>query len=172
MREVKFLTDEIFYYAYENEKSDQSPASSLVEELDEVDRFVTYHTGVTKIPWTHIRPQNGSSGDMYQWGDNYNFLAVTVQARLVKYVRAKLDANPSSVRKDGRPLLGFALHPRRPMGTQYRIYHNDQSVNVDSKLRPYEVHVRHTLTVYHHLCSGTATPRTWGRSKPAYPRGG
>jgi len=163
------LTDELLNYAYETERTDPNLTSSLVEVLDEVDRVNTYHARARGLPWTHARTTDASDGNtMYREEDHYNFLAVTVQARLVKYVRAKLDANPNSARKDGRPLLDFALQPRRPIDILYHSNRDALTVNVDSKLRPYEVHVRRTLTLYHHLCSGTATPRTWGGSKPVY----
>jgi len=167
--EVMGLTDELLYYAYETERTDPSPTSSVVEVLDEVDQVNTHHARGTRNHWTHARDAVVDlRDDIYREGDYYNFLAVTVQARLVKYVRAKLDANPNSARKDGRPLLDFALQPRRPIDILYHSNRDALTVNVDSKLRPYEVHVRRTLTLYHHLCSGTATPRTWGGSKPVY----
>ena len=133
------LTKELLDYVYETERTDQSLTSSLVEVLDEVDRVHTYHADVTGAPWTYARPADSSGyHTKYREGDNNNFLAVTVQARLVKYARAKLDANPSSARKDGRPLLDFALHPRRPIDIQYHSNRDNPSVSVDSKLRFYE----------------------------------
>jgi len=165
---VMGLTEELLYYAYETERTEPNPTSSLVEVLDEVDRVNTYHARATGLHWTHARHTNSSLGyNIYREEDKCIFLALTVQARLVKYVRAKLDANPNRARKDGRPLLDFALHPRRPIGIKNHFNCDDLSVNVDSKSRPYKVHVRHTLTLYHHICSGTASPRTWGGSKRA-----
>lgn len=135
------LTDELLYYAYETERTDPSPTSSLVEVLDEVDRVNTHHARGTRNHWTHARDAVVDRGyDMYREGDNYNFLALTVQARLVKYVCAKLEANPNNARKGGRPLLDYALRPRRitPINMKYHSKRDDPSVNVDSKLQLYK----------------------------------
>jgi len=128
------LTDELLYYAYETEQMDQNPVSSLVDVLDEVDRVNTHYAHGARNHWTHARDEVGELGlDVYREGGKYNFLALTVQARLVKYVRAKLDANPKNLRKGGRPLLDYALRPRRitPMSMSYHSKRDDPSVNVD-----------------------------------------
>jgi hypothetical protein len=60
--------------------------------------------------WTHARDAPKNQGfDKYVEGGRCNFLALAVQARLVKYVRAKLLAPPGSMRKPERPLLDYAL---------------------------------------------------------------
>jgi hypothetical protein len=128
------LTDELLYYAYETERADQSPDSSLVEVLDALDHVNTRHARGARNHWTHARDAVGERGlDVYREGDKYNFLALAVQARLVKYVRAKLDANPNNARKGGRPLLDYALRPRRitPISMRYHSKREDPSVNVD-----------------------------------------
>ncbi|KAI4666946.1 uncharacterized protein J4E88_010367 [Alternaria novae-zelandiae] len=128
------LTDELLYYAYETERADQSPTSSLVEVLDAVDSVNTHHARGVRNHWTHARDPVGERGlDVYREGDKYNFLALAVQARLVKYVRAKLDMNPNNARKGGRPLLDYALRPRRitPISMRYHSKRDDPSVNVD-----------------------------------------
>jgi len=130
------LTDELLYYAYETEQADQSPTSTLVEVLDEADRVNIHHARGVRNHWTHARDAVGTRGlDVYEEGDTYNFLALTVQARLVKYVRAKLNANKEFARKGGRPLLDYALRPRRitPIRMPYHSKRDDPSVNVDSK---------------------------------------
>jgi len=164
------LTDELLCYAYETERTDPSPTSSLVEVLDEVDRVNTHHARGTGNHWTRARSAVDDSGyDMYREEYDCNFLALAVQARLVKYVRAKLDANPNNARKCGRPLLDYALRPRpiKNINTEYRSKRDGPSVDVDSKSLLHEIRVRHALTSFHHLYSGTATPRTRGRSKSA-----
>ncbi|KAI4621947.1 hypothetical protein J4E80_004322 [Alternaria sp. BMP 0032] len=130
------LTDELLYYAYETEQADQSPMSTLVEVLDEADRVNIHHARGVRNHWTHARDAVGTRGlDVYEEGDTYNFLALTVQARLVKYVRAKLNANKEFARKGGRPLLDYALRPRRitPIRMPYHSKRDDPSVNVDIK---------------------------------------
>jgi hypothetical protein len=56
-----------------------------------------------------------------------------VQARLVKYVRAKVQANPHNMRKRGRPLLDYALRSRRvtPIHIPYHSMREDPSLDVD-----------------------------------------
>jgi len=134
INEVIGITDELLYYAYETERTDPSPDSSLVEVLDDVDCVNSYHARGARNHWTHARDTVGQRRkDVYREGDNYSFLALTVQARLVKYVRAKLDANPNNMRKGGRPLLDYALRPRRvtPINMKYHSKRDDPSVNVD-----------------------------------------
>ncbi|KAI4916207.1 hypothetical protein J4E85_010295 [Alternaria conjuncta] len=85
INEVMGLTDELLYYAYETERTDPSPTSSLVEVLDEVDRVNTHHARGTRNHWMHDRDAVVDRGyHVYREGDNYNFLAPAVQAHLVK----------------------------------------------------------------------------------------
>jgi hypothetical protein len=128
------LTDELLYYAYETERIEQNPDSSLVAVLDEVDRVNSYHAHGVRNHWTHARDSVGERGlDVYHEGDSYNFLALAVQARLVKYVRAKLDANQNNMQKRGRPLLDYALRPRRstPISMRYHSKRDDSSLSVE-----------------------------------------
>jgi hypothetical protein len=128
------LTDELLYYAYETERTVQNPDTPLVDVLDEVDRVNSHHARNIKNHWTHARDLVPPRGlDVYREGGNYNFLALTVQARLVKYVGVKLRANPRSIEKKGRPLLDYALRPRRttPIGMPYHSKRDDPSVNIE-----------------------------------------
>ena len=56
-----------------------------------------------------------------------------MQARLVKYVRAKVQENPRNMRKGGRPLLDYALRPRRitPISMPYHSVRDEPSLDVD-----------------------------------------
>ncbi|KAJ8126063.1 hypothetical protein O1611_g7575 [Lasiodiplodia mahajangana] len=132
------LTDELLYYAHEAEKRRDLEETSLVLLLDELDRVNSYHAhGATdKVTnhWTHARDSPASRGlDKYYEGGNCNFLALTVQARLVKYVRAKIQADQSNMQKKGRPLLDYALRPRRitPISMPYHSIRDDPSLDVD-----------------------------------------
>jgi len=138
VQKVIRLTDELLYYAYETEQTEERPVSSLVEVLDEVDRVNIHHARGMKNHWTHARRIGVISRtyDLYREGDNCNFLARAVQARLVKYVRAKLDANPNFARKGGRPLLDYALRPHgnAPFHMQHQSGRDNPSVSVDMVL--------------------------------------
>lgn len=128
------LTDELLYYAHEVEKRSESPESSLVDILDEVDKVNTYHARSLNNHWTHARDSpRDQDFNIYREGGNCNFLALTVQARLVKYVRAKLQADPRCMLKTGRPLLDYALRPKRrtPIIMPYHSRRDEPSVDVN-----------------------------------------
>ena len=108
-----------------------------MEVLDEVDRVNIHHTRGLRNHWTHARVAGIREPlDVYIEDDRHNFLALAVQARLVKYVRAKLDADPNNARKGGRPLLDYALRPHgtAPMNMRYQSRRSDSIVSVDMVL--------------------------------------
>ncbi|KAF3073827.1 hypothetical protein CFAM422_004410 [Trichoderma lentiforme] len=128
------IVDELLYYAHESEKRDQQAESILVDVLDELDRVNCHHVRSISNHWTHIRDSPTSRGfDEYREGGNCNFLALAVQARLVKYVRGKLQDNPKHLNKGGRPLLDYALRPRRvtPLAMPYHSQRDDSIVDQD-----------------------------------------
>lgn len=134
INQVIGLTDELLYYAYETERLDQSSDVPLVDVLDEVDRTNSHHASGIRNHWTHARDSVPARGlDVYREGDSCNFLALAVQSRLVKYVREKLRAEPSKMQKHGRPLLDYALRPRRstPVSMPYHSKREDPSVNIE-----------------------------------------
>lgn len=111
------IVDELLYYANEVEKRQPSLEAALHLErvLDELDRTNSRHTRFSMWNhWTHIRDSPGARGyDEYREGGKCNFLALAVQARLTKYVNAKLADDSDQLHKSGRPLLDYALRPRR-----------------------------------------------------------
>ncbi|KAI1289031.1 hypothetical protein F5Y03DRAFT_378532 [Xylaria venustula] len=129
------LTDELLYYAREIEKrSSPQEETPLIPLLDELDVVNSRHAKGISNHWTHVRDSPSQRGlDIYSEGGRYNFLALTVQARLVKYVRAKLREDPRKIQKAGRPLLDYALRPRRitPISMPYHSTRADPSVDVD-----------------------------------------
>ncbi|KAK7917977.1 hypothetical protein PG985_009851 [Apiospora marii] len=125
------LVDELLYYAHEYEVTEGS--SDLVPILDEVDRVNGIHAAGLRNHWTHARDLPGARGlDEYREGGNCNFLALTVQARLVIYVGEKLRLDKTRIHKRGRPLLDYALRPRRvtPIKMPYHSDREDPSVDV------------------------------------------
>lgn len=129
------IVDELLYYAYEAEKriEPESDCSPVTDILDEVDRVNIHNTQAIDNHWTHMRDSPSTRGyDEYREGGNCNFLALAVQTRLVKYVKAKLDEDPRQMKKAGRPLLDYALRPRRitPISMPYHSQREETSIDV------------------------------------------
>ena len=130
------ITDELLYYAHEVERRDPSPEcpAALITLLDETDRVNRHHTSRCRgNHWTHLRDSPKARGDdEYREGGKCNFLALAVQARLTKYVRVKLDADPGKRFKGGRPLLDYALRPKRvtPMPMPYHSQRDDPVIDI------------------------------------------
>ncbi|KAI0813210.1 hypothetical protein GGR55DRAFT_563308 [Xylaria sp. FL0064] len=134
VNKVTALTDELLYYAHEIEKRKKLQDTSLVSILDELDRVNSHHARDVANHWTHARDSPAQRGyDEYSEGGKCNFLALAVQARLVQYVRVKVEADPRNMQKRGRPLLDYALRPRRvtPISMPYHSVRDDPSVDVE-----------------------------------------
>ncbi|KAH7084087.1 hypothetical protein FB567DRAFT_445409 [Paraphoma chrysanthemicola] len=129
------LTDELLYYAYEVERMGIAEhTKALVPLLKELDRVNSYYGRRVSNHWTHVRDSPPAQGlDEYREGGKCNFLALAIQARLVNFVSSELEADPQLIRKQGRPLLDYALRPRRmtPISMPYHSDRYDPSVNVD-----------------------------------------
>jgi hypothetical protein len=135
IHQVISLTDEILCYVHEAEKQKEDYTTFIVAILDEVNRVNCHYARKERNHWTHARDPVVEKGfDVYNEGDSCNFLALTVQARLVKYVRAKLQHGHTNMQKRGRPLLDYALRPRRttPIILRYYSQRDDLSVDVDT----------------------------------------
>lgn len=130
------LVDELLYYAREVERHElcKDKQFSPVEDiLDEVDKVNT-HLMKTATPnhWTHARDPPATRGnDEYRERGRCNYLALTVQARLVKYVESKLMADRRRLLKKGRPLLDYALRPRRVIPIQVPYHSQRDEPNID-----------------------------------------
>lgn len=128
------LTDQLLYYAHEVEKRHPDDDSTpLVALLDELDRVNGHYARNISNHWTHARDTPRKQGfDKYVEGGRCNFLALTIQARLVKYVRAKLYATPGSLQKPGRPLLDYTLRPLRttPIEMPFHSIRDDPAVDI------------------------------------------
>lgn len=134
MNRILGLTYELIYYAHKvKEQNPKDPDTPLVAVLDEVDRVNSHLARHVGNHWTHARDLPRKQGsDKYFEGGECNFLALAVQALLVKYVRAKLQSMPSIMQKKGRPLLDYALRPLRttPIMMPYHTYRGDASVEI------------------------------------------
>lgn len=140
--EIIALTDELLCYVYQLEKTDSRlPEDDLVDLLDDLDATVSTHFDYASNHWTNVRDwPRGHGLDRYVEGGQCNFMALAVQCRLVRYVRSELRAAlasrkdgdslgnirtiagqpapherhpPQSLYKKGRPLLDYALRPKR-----------------------------------------------------------
>lgn len=134
INQVIKIADELLYYAHEVEKRVPSSDFSLVPLLDEVYAVNCRHAQTLWKHWTHMRDPPPVHGyDEYREGGNCNFLALTVQARLMKYVRSKLQSNPGLMDKRGRPLLDYVLRPRRvtPIAMPYHSQRDDPIIDID-----------------------------------------
>lgn len=139
------VVDQLLYYAHEAEIHDENTNLALIAMLDQVDQVVrTIHAQSPRAKftilrstgnhWTCARDSPRPRGlDEYHEGGNCNYIALTVQARLVKYVRHKLAANPAQLRKPGRPLLDYALRPHRitPLMTPYHAKRDEPNICVE-----------------------------------------
>jgi hypothetical protein len=128
------LTDEFLYYAHEAEMTvtllEETALHALLDALDVVN---SHHARNVRGHWRKARDSPTKRGhDEYKEGSNYNFLALAIQARLVGYVGAKLQADPTLMHKPDRPLLDYALRPRRwtPISMDYHSTRDDPSVDV------------------------------------------
>lgn len=96
------------FHAREVEIEQKIPQVKVLEQLDRVisdyaDADMAYH-------WTNAR--DPPTGLYFDESNQNSFLALTVQSRLVLYVKEKLDKDRKLLRaKKGRPLLDYALRP-------------------------------------------------------------
>lgn len=132
------LVDDLLYYAREAEIHEQfqgSTTSPVAEILDEVDRVNTaLMKGATRRGnhWTNARDPPRSRGqDEYRENGNCNYIALMIQARLVKHVRGCLEADLKNCLKNGRPLLDYALRPRRIMPIDVPYHSQRAEANID-----------------------------------------
>lgn len=145
LNRIIIIVDQVLYYAREAERHADTTGSAPVAVLDQVDQVVsTIHARsvrgnfarllTTGNHWTCARDSPRARGlDEYREGGNCTYLALTVQAGLVTYVRAKLAADPARLRKPGRPLLDYALRPYRvtPLTTPYHAQRDEPNINVE-----------------------------------------
>ncbi|KAF2194685.1 hypothetical protein K469DRAFT_734449 [Zopfia rhizophila CBS 207.26] len=125
------LVDEFLYYSKELERKCNESNMILLDELDRVNS-VHAQTCNFKSHWTNARDPPVPSELFSEYG-KCTFLALTVQARLRIYVNEKLEANPDLIQqKQGRPLLDYALRPRRvtPAALPYQLRYENTNVDV------------------------------------------
>ncbi|KAF7444225.1 hypothetical protein A1F94_005066 [Pyrenophora tritici-repentis] len=123
--EYLFLMKDLLKYAYETEKRSNHPESPLVSVLDEFDRVNAHVWGDVNYHWTRARMS------ACEEGCDCNFLALTVQARLIKYVRAKLKADPQKLQNKGHSLLDWALRSHRESPLRILFHYDPEDTVVD-----------------------------------------
>jgi hypothetical protein len=127
------FVDEFLYYAYELELFDL--AETQFPLLDEIDYFMTDFAFRGNIAghWTGARTVLEPTKYQRYHDHRSNFLSLAVQARLRHYVAHVLDKDPQQLRKLGRPLLDYALRPKRvtPIMLPYHADREIMSIDVD-----------------------------------------
>ncbi|KAF5623040.1 hypothetical protein F52700_10352 [Fusarium sp. NRRL 52700] len=142
------LVDELLYYARESEKhedcqeSEISPVADILDEVDAVNCEIFKRADQNfRNHWTNMRdspPQRGL--DLYKEGGNHCWIALAIQAGLVKYVQGSLKKQVSQSRKEkklkknGRPLLDYALRPRRVMPMKLTYHSKREEPNIDREM--------------------------------------
>ncbi|KAF5983799.1 hypothetical protein FCOIX_3015 [Fusarium coicis] len=135
------LVDELLYYAREAENhelyKDQhlSPVADILDQVDTVNTSLMKKSRAVRNHWTHARDPPAPRGlDEYNEGHHYNWTALTIQARLVKYVRGVLEKKGGLPSKSGRPLLDYALRPRRITPIQVPYHSQRDEPNIDRSM--------------------------------------
>ncbi|KAL8380656.1 hypothetical protein RB595_005094 [Gaeumannomyces hyphopodioides] len=129
------LVDELLYYAHEvekrsgNDEGNRYPESTMVALLDEVDRVNSRYAKADGVSshWTNVRdlPRfRFLNWDEYHERGRCDFIALTIQARLTRYVGAKLTSSPiCTASKGGRtsttPCARCASRPSRCRTTPF-----------------------------------------------------
>lgn len=107
-----FYAQVIMNSAKKYELKQGTPATALLEELDVVGQH-PFREGTDH--WTDHMPRQrtSSTAEQLQIHDHgkSNFLAFAVTSDLQCFVREQFRLHPMSIRKTGRPLLGYALYP-------------------------------------------------------------
>jgi hypothetical protein len=102
--------------------------------LDELDRVNSVYAEEAKNHWTNGRDAPKATGEpLKEYGCN-NFLAFTILAGLRLYVTEKMDKYPELMnQKLGRPLLDYALRPKRvtPADFPYDLIYRGADIDMD-----------------------------------------
>jgi len=115
------LTDELMFHAKSIEiddsvKDHEGRLMMVAELLDELDRVNLQHTETLgfAVHWSNFRVMPKLTYNDYYFVEKHTrtFLAFAIEAKLVFYVKKKLDEDPDLMKgKLGRPLLDYALRP-------------------------------------------------------------
>lgn len=125
------LVDELLYYVRELERKTGRPSTTL---LDELDRVNTIHAHDARVHWTNFRDHPEDTEFFKEYGQ-CSFLALAIQARLRLYALEKLDADQGRLfEKRGRPLLDYALRPRRITPAELPYQLQEEDMNIDAQL--------------------------------------
>lgn len=126
------LADEFLCYAWELEQKGEAEQEIQFTLLDQLDEVMTIYACDERNHWTNARdlPTETVCIEWIEQG-KCSWLALAIQARLRLYVEHKLIGNPSNLDKPGRPLLDYALRPRRVTPIELPYHFNREIVGVD-----------------------------------------
>jgi len=125
------LVDEFMQYTWEIELFYHRSEVAL---LDELDRVNSGYAKETKNHWTNGRDAPKATDEPFEEYGRNNFLAFTIQAGLRLYATEKLDKYPELMsQKIGRPLLDYALRPKRvtPADFPYDLTRRGADIDID-----------------------------------------
>ncbi|KAL1849363.1 hypothetical protein Daus18300_013294 [Diaporthe australafricana] len=148
------------------------------------DRANSSQFNYTSNHWTNVRDWPRVGSDRYIEGGQCNFMALAVQCRLLRYVRSELKATATTSRmgtgssraprtiggqlsphdrhpsrglyKKGRPLLDYALRPRRVTPLDLPYYLQTEAPSVDPEMVRLLVDEGAEVNARVHLNDGTA----------------
>jgi hypothetical protein len=103
------------YYAAHAESTTGLPQTGLLDDLNATiqsicPRDFRHYSRQDKPHWIDHEPQE-SGGKVYDWNDD--FMSLAVEANLTLYLEQKLDNGYRLADKLGRPLLAYAIVPKR-----------------------------------------------------------
>ncbi|KAF4457938.1 small s [Fusarium albosuccineum] len=114
MRPILSIVDEFLYYARELDLVGEVD----LDVIDELDLTISEHRQKDRHHWTNARDSRNE--DYFHEFNQCTFVALAIQAKLCRYITAKLDAYPGTLNdKRGRPLLDYALRPPRVVESDF-----------------------------------------------------
>ncbi|KAE8375567.1 hypothetical protein BDV26DRAFT_294952 [Aspergillus bertholletiae] len=127
------LVDEVLYYASELELLNQGASQFPI--LDEIDDVMSVYSAAELNHWTNGR-DSPTNTRYVQWIERgqCSYLALAVQARLRQYIEYVLDLKPFRLKKNGRPLLDYALRPTRVTPSDLPYNHEREYAGIDADL--------------------------------------
>lgn len=99
-----------------------------------MDRTISYYARSEQAHWSNARDTPaGDNEEPWFEGGQCGLLALTIQAHLCLYVKQKLAHDSSLMKKSGRPLLDYALRPKRvtPIILPYNVHYDIPLIDLE-----------------------------------------
>lgn len=130
------LVDELLHYSWQIEQYSQSNyrATHQYDLIDEMNRTISHYALGEQAHWSNARdtPAEDNEEPWFE-GGQCGLLALTIQAHLRLYVSEKLAHDSSLMKKAGRPLLDYALRPKRvtPIILPYNVHYDISLIDLE-----------------------------------------